>query len=340
MARIPTLVAGLAIASAAFSQQTTHHTQTLGPVATLVTTPGQAVLDFVAAGTPVGSGPQSLNLSTRIDQGTYVSSTTIAYPTLPHDDGIGLNFFERAYARGATTDACGTASATGAAGAQLGPHSLLLTFADVPGTRGKLIFQFRASAGTTGTVGAALDIGNDGNFEVQAGAATTLEFSLTIPSSGALLVRVDNECHVAGAGSSSFQSCWTELWVGFRPDRTATCTISNYGQGCGPAATGTDTVIGSNRVLTVLITSAFPQEPVIAITGANRIQLPLPGGCALLSSLDVAQLVVADANGLATHSMVMPATLVGTSFHQFVPVRLQGQNLVIQTSEGVQVACR
>lgn len=337
------LIAALALATPASlcAQQTTVVVRTLGDASVYASGAGQTAFDHVPNGTAIGAATRGLDLRARIDQGTYLSATTLAYTTMPYQRGIGLNFFERAYARGAATDVCGTSSSPARSGAQLGPHSLLLTFGNAPGTRGKVVFSFRANPGTTGTVGAGIDIDNDGAYELQATAGAFQEFPYTIPQSGVVDVRVDNECHVTGTGNTAdFQSCWTEIWVGFRPDLTATCTISSYGQGCGPQASATDAVIGNNRVVTFLVTGAFANDPVVAITGSHAIALQLPGGCSLLSALDVATLVTADAQGIATHSYVIPATLTGTTFNQFVPVQLQGRNLAIRTSNGVRVDCR
>lgn len=341
MLALARVLLGAALVAALPAQQTTLTAQTLGDVAVLASSGASSAFELAPGGTPIGAGAQRLDLAARLDQGSYLSATTLAYPTQPYQDGIGLNFFERAYARGTTADVCGSSSSAAAAGAQFGPHALLLSFANLPGTRGKLVFQFRANAGTHGTVGARLDLGNDGSFEAQLAATATREFPATIPQSGVLTVRVDNECRVSGSGNpNEFLSCWTELWVGFRPDRVASCTITSYGVGCGPSAQASDAVIGSNRVVTFLVTNAFPNEPCVAITGAHAVALPLPGGCSILSSLEVATLLSADALGIATHNLVIPAITIGTSHHQFVPVRLVGQDLVIATTNGLRVDCR
>ncbi|MBK8979916.1 MAG: hypothetical protein IPM29_28800 [Planctomycetes bacterium] len=344
LAQFRSVTALIALVSPGLAQQTTVVARTDGDVAVLAQGGGQSDFDHVPPGTPIGTGSLILDLSARIDIATprtYLSAMTFAYPTQPYLDGIGVNFFERAYARGLTTDLCGTSASPASNGAQTGSHALLLTFANVPGTRGKVMLSFRASPGTTGTVGATLDIGNDGTLELRTAQAGSFEFPVTMPSSGTLDVRVGNECHVTGSGNvADFQSCWTEIWAGFRPDRTASCTIASYGQGCGPLASATEAVVGTSRVVTFLVTGAFPRDPVIAVTGSGPLNLPLPGGCSLLSTVEVAVLVTADAAGLATHTMVVPATLTGTTHHQFAPVTLQGQNLVLTTSNGIRVDCR
>lgn len=250
-----------------------------------------------------------------------------------------MNFWERASVRGATTDSAGSSASTSAAGATFGAHAILCTFRNAPGTAGRIRLSFRASAAATGTTGVALDIGNDGTVELQSATSVLQDFPFTFGASGAVTVRLASECRTDGDGAGNWMASWTEAWIGFQPDLTATCTLTSYGQGCGPVATGSEMVMGTNRVLTMLVTGCFPNAPVIAVAGTQQLNVPLPGGCALLSNGTNISIVGADANGVATESWVVPATAVGTSWHQFVPIDLQNGLLVITASNGVRVDC-
>jgi hypothetical protein len=291
-------------------------------------------VDAVAAGTPIGGSPTNLFLQTSQNTVGYQSATTICYPTQPYQGGIGVNFFERAYARGDAAAQAGTV-----AGGGFAPHAILATFNAAPGTAGNLILQFRKQTAAGGRTSFAMDVGNDGVLDAQGNQATTVTLPYTFGASGSVAVRVDNECFAVGNGSTSTMYSWTEIWIGFRPDLTATSTIAAYGQSCGPTAVGSDLVVGNQRILTMLVTGCYPNSPVIAVTGTQANNLQLPGGCSLLCSGEAITLLNADATGLAAKTWSIPVTAIGTAFHQFLPITLSGGNLVITASNGVRIDC-
>ena len=336
--RAPLLLSCVLTVAPAFAQ-TTVTTVALTPLAAITQSSAGATYDGVPANTAIASSPNNVFLSESQNVTGYQSATTICYPTMPYLGGIGVNFFERAYARGTATERAGSSASPGAAGATFGPHSILCTFHAAPGTVGTIQLSFRASTALGGATSFAIDVGNDNVVEASGTQGTNVALPFTFPASGSVDVRVDNQCYAVGNGTTTMHYSWTEIWCGFRPDLTATCTIANYGTGCGPVAAGSEVVIGNQRVLTTLVTGCYPSAPVIAVTGTQQLNLQLPGGCALLSSGEAISLLTADGAGLATKSWTIPATAVGTMFHQFLPVTLQGSSLVFSASNGVRIDC-
>lgn len=295
----------------------------------------------VPQGQVIGTSPTNLFLTTsQSPTGAYLSATTICYPTQSYQGSAGFNFFERAYARGASTDVAGSSASTAAAGGTFGPHAVLANFQAAPGTAGRLVVSFRRSAANGGTASAAIDVGNDGTTEFAATTGQQWSTAYTFGPSGQLAVRVANECSSFGASATTTMYTWTELSVTFQPDRTATCTITSYGQGCGGVqAAGTELVVGNTRTVVVLATGCFPNGVALVATGSQQLGLSLPGGCSLLCNAEGVAVVSSDAGGNATATWSLPTTVVGTTYVQFLPLADVNGNLVLRASNGVEVAC-
>lgn len=306
-----------------------------------VASSGATTFQGIPQGQPIGASPNQVFLTTnQSPSGSYVSATTICYPTLGYQGSAGFNFFERAYARGTAGDVAGTSASGAAAGATFGPHAVLATFQAAPGTVGRIVVQFRRSAANGGTASAAVDVGNDGTAEFAQAGAGSAALPYTFGASGQVDVRVGNECRSAGNGTSATVYTWTELYVGFQPDLTATCTFTNYGQGCGGAqAAGTELVVGNTRTILMLATGCFPNSPALVATGSQQVGLQLPGGCSLLCNAEGVRLAAADAAGNATATWTIPTTVVGTTFVQFLPLADVNGALVLRASNGVRVDC-
>jgi hypothetical protein len=327
--------------SAQTTPQTTVSLQAATPIAAMTSASGGTTsFQGIPQGQPIGSAPQNVFLTTSQNvAGSYLSATTIIYPTTGYQGGAGFNFFERANARGAANEAAGTSASATQTGAVLGAHAVLAVFSAPPTTQGHIRVSFRNNAAVSGgTTGASVDVGNDGVFEVN--QANPGEFSLpyTFGASGQVTVRVGNLCSSNGNGTSSMIYTWTELWVGFQPDLTATCTFTNYGQGCaGVQAAGNQLVVGNQRTIFMLATGCFPSSPTIVAHGSQQIALPLPAGCALLCNAEGLALALADAAGNATWSWTTPVTTLGTTHVQFLPIADQGGALVLRSSNGVRI---
>ncbi|MBM4060394.1 MAG: hypothetical protein FJ265_04740 [Planctomycetes bacterium] len=334
------LLAGFLLAPLA--AQTTVAVTAATPIAALTAAAaGPTTFQGVPQGQPIGTSPNQLFLTTsQSPPNTYLSATTICYPTLPYQGGIGINFFERAYARGTASDLAGSSASPAQAGATFGPHAVLATFSAPPGTVGRIVVSFRRSSSNGGSASTAIDVGNDGTVEFASVTAADWSLPCTIGPSGQVTVRAGNECRSAGNGTSTTVYTWTELYVAFRPDLTATCTITSYGQGCsGVQAAGTELVVGTTRTVIVLATGCFPNSPAIVATGSQQLGLQLPGGCSLLCNAEGIALALADAAGNATQTWSIPVTVVGTTYVQFLPIADVNGALVIRASNGVRVAC-
>lgn len=326
--------------------QTTLSIVTDGPFGAGAAAGAQSAVDGIPTGSTVGGFPNNLSLRGRVDlpTGAYASSTTLAYPTQPYAGGAGLNFFERAYARGTSAEQSGSvASAAGPVGA-FGPHALLATFQAAPGTVGKIVFSYRVGPYATSTTSGSIDVGNDGTVEASgAGASTSQEVPFTFGPSGSVDVRITNECHVTGTGNvQDFAYAWTEIWVGFRPDLNATCTISSIGQGCnGLSESASETTAGANRVLNFVLSGAAPGSVAISMFGSTQLGLALPGaaGCTLLTNADVFGLVTVGATGIGVDTLVIPMTTTGRVYHQYLPLDVVGGNLVLATTNAIRVDC-
>ncbi len=330
-----------ALGALALPAQTSLSLVAATPIAAATSAAGGAVtLQGIAQGLPISNSPNNVFLSTNQSANGYLSATTIVYPTLSYQGGAGFNFFERAYAAGNPGNTAGSSASTSPGGATFGPHAVLATFSASPGTAGSIRVSWRNNAAAAGSANAIVDIGNDGTAEVNQGTPQQLAFPFTFPASGQVVVRVSNECRSTGTGTSTSEYTWTEMWVGFQPDLTATCTISNYGQGCaGAQAAGNQVVVGNTRNLFVLATGCFPSSPVIVATGTNQLSVPLLNGCSLLCNAETLAVTMADAAGNATANWSIPTTAVGTTHVQFLPIADQGGALVIRATNGVRVVC-
>lgn len=302
---------------------------------------GVTTFQGIPQGRPIGASPNNVFLTTsQSPSGAYLSATTICYPTSSYQGSAGFNFFERAHARGGVGDVAGTSASGSAAGATFGPHAVLATFQAAPGTVGRIVVQFRRSAANGGAASASVDVGNDGTAEFAQTAGGNFSLPYTFGASGQVDVRVANECRSAGNGTSTLVYTWTELYVGFQPDLTATCTFTNYGQGCsGAQAAGTELVVGTTRTILMLATGCFPNGPALVATGSQQVGLQLPGGCSLLCNAEGVRLATADASGNATVTWTIPTTVVGTTYVQFLPLTDVNGSLVLKASNGVRIDC-
>ena len=333
---LPSLVAGL-------SAQATVTLSAATPIATMTSAAAQTFA-VTPQGTAIGSSPnQVFQSSSQSPSPDWLTATTIIYPTAGFSGGAGFNFFERATTRAAVGDSSGTSQSAAAAGATFGGHGVLASFAAAPGTPGNIVISWRnnlATVGANGTANCVIDIGNDGTLEVSQAAQQNFSFPYTFGASGMVDVLVNNECRSDGNGLGTSVYTWTELYVSFQPDQTASCTFTNYGQGCaGAQLAGNELVVGNTRSVFMLGTGCFVNSPVIVAIGSQQVGIPLLSGCSLLSNANSLQVVPADGAGNATVSWNLPVTAVGTTFVQFLPIADVNGLLAIRASNGVQLTC-
>ena len=326
--------------SAQTTVQTTVSLSAATPIAALTSAAGGTTsFHGIPQAQPIGASPLNVFLSTTQNvAGSYLSASTIIYPTAGYQGGAGFNFFERANARGSAIEAAGTSASPAQTGAAFGAHAVLAVFSAPQGTQGRVRVSFRNNAGPNSTTGATVDVGNDGIFEVNQANPGEFNLPYTFGASGQVAVRVGNLCRSNGNGTAAWTYTWTELYVGFQPDLTATCTFTNYGQGCGGVqAAGNQLVVGNTRTIFMLATGCFANSPAIVAHGSNQLALPLPAGCALLCNAEGLAVTLADAAGNATWSWTTPVTTVGTTHVQFLPIVDQGGALVLRASNGVRI---
>lgn len=340
--RFPLLT--LVLLTPGLAAQTTVSIRSASPISVMTNVAGGNVtFDGIPQNRTIGAWPNHVALSTSqspAGTGKFLLASTSINPTVAYQGGIGLNFFEHAYCRGDANDFAGSSNSATQSGATLGAHTVLATFSAAPGTVGEIRISLRTNPGTNGTVFATVDVDNDGSNEFAQGTGASVSIPYTIGQSGQVTVRVGNECNVSGLGVSTYNRAYSEIWVGFMPDLTATCNITSYGQGCGGVqATGSDQVTGPTRTLMAHVTGAFPNDPVIVATGSQQISLPLLGGCSLLCNAENVSLVTANGAGAATESWTLPATTIGTTYIQMLPVTLQNGSLVLKASNGIRAHC-
>ncbi len=332
----------LLLLTSGLTAQTTVALTSASPISVLTSdAAGVGTFGTVAQNQPIGYWPNTVALSTsQYPNGKSLLASTNIYPTQSYQEGIGLNYFEQAACRGLPGDFAGTSASAAQAGATLGVHSVLATFAATPGTSGEFRITLLANSGTNGTTFATVDVDNDNTNEFAQGTTGSFVIPYTFGASGQAVVRIDNECHVPGISLSLYNRAYSQISVWFMPNITATCNLTPYGQGCnGVSASGLDVVTGNTRTISVLATGCYANGPVIVASGSQQIMLPLPLGCALLSNAEGVSLVTADAAGNATSTWQIPATLVGTTNVQLLPLTVIGGNLVLSASNGIEIHC-
>lgn len=342
-----TPLVGLTVAlacAAVVSGQTTVTIQAATPVATLTRSAVGDSFEVTAQGQTIGPYPSNVFQTTSQSAGSsWLSATTIVYPTQPYLGGVGLNVFERASVRGAVGESAGSSASAGPAGAAFGPHEVLARFAAAPGTVGEVIVSWRNNLDAVGPNGSGrcrVDVDDDGVAEFDQAAAEQFVFPYTIGASGTVDVRVANTCRSDGDGSGATIYTWTELWIGFRPSPTTACSFTPYGQGCaGVQLGGNQLVVGNTRTILMLATGCFPSSPVIVALGDQQLALPLANGCSLLCNAQSLELRTADAGGNATATWNLPASVAGVHNVQFLPLSGAGGVLTLRASNGVRIDC-
>ena len=322
------------------AQQATIAIQSATPISLFTSdSVGTTTFETVAAGTTIGYWPNGVSFSSsQYPNGKSFFATTSIYPTQPSYGGIGLNYFARAGCRGVAGDFAGTSNSANAAGATAGSHAVLATISAPPGTIGEFSISHLVNPGNNGIATASVDIDNDGSIE-WSGGSTTIPY--TFGASGQVTVRIDNRSWSPGVGTATYNSTFSDVSFWFFPDQTATCTITNYGQGCsGVQASATEIVAGTTRNLIALATGCFPSNPVIVASGSQQLGLPLLGGCSLLCTAETLEIITADAAGNATKSWSIPTTATGVTYLQMLPIDLQNGSLVLTASNGVRIGCQ
>jgi hypothetical protein len=321
------------------AQTATVRLATHTDVAVVAAAGGQSDHEVIAAGTAIpGVGTVSLRASVDPVGDPYAGFITIAYPQI---GGLSVAVLERGYARGTARESGGTSASLLAAGATTGPHEFLMTIAAAPGTPGTLRISWNAQAELGATVSGAIDVGNDGSFEWTGGAGTRGAILPMTVGAQPTAVRIVTDGAAAGTGSSAdWVNYFADLFVRFDEDVATTCTFTGYGTSCGPTLAGSAQTVGTEHVVTMTMRNGFAGALALAFAGDQRLALGFGGGCSLLCNATIATVVSIDATGTAQETYRLPYTTIGRAWFQMLPVTLQGQNLVITASNGVELDCR
>lgn len=307
------------------------------PVGVVANVGAQSVHDGVPAGTAIGRYPQNLDLSARIQTPEYASSVTLSYP---QPAGSSVAILHRSYARGATTTHAGTSGSASPAGATQGACSFLVTVTGAAGTTGDLVLSWHASADAGCRMNGALDVGADGSVEWTGGVGYLSHRARVTLGSQPLVARVTLDGQAVGTGvNADFVDVFVDCFVRFEVDQTSSCNFSIYGQSCGPVLTGAAQTVNGRHVLTMSLAGGFPNAQVLAIAGDQQLALPLGLQCLLLSNVEYAQVLSTNGAGAAQDVHSIPATSTGTLFFQMLPIDVQGGQLILRATNGVQLDC-
>jgi hypothetical protein len=307
------------------------------PVGVIATVGSQTAHDSVPAGTAIGRYPQNLDLAARIQTPEYASSVTLSYP---QPAGSSIAILHRSYARGATTTQAGTSGSAAPTGASQGACSFLVTVSGAPGTTGDLVLSWHGSADAGCRMNGGLDVGDDGSIEWTGGAGNLGHRARVTLGSQPLVARVTLDGQAVGTGSSAdFVDVFADCFVRFEADQTSSCNFSIYGQSCGPVLTGSAQTTNGRHLLTMSLAGGFPNAQVLAIAGDQRLALPLGLQCLLLSNVEYAQVLGTNGAGVAQDVHSIPSTATGTLFFQMLPIDVQGGQLVLRATNGVQLDC-
>ena len=101
------------------------------------------------------------------------------------------------------------------------------------------------------------------------------------------------------------------------------CTVTSYGQGCGPVATGIVTPNGNTLRFAFTVNQGTPRARVLLVVGVNEQAVRLPGTpCFLLTEIAFSQQHRLDTTGSYTWSHALPADFHGYARVQFIEVDL------------------
>ena len=311
-----------------------------------------AVAAFATDGTTtdfetVPAKTQLFGATKGINMWPKVSSSGKAYASIPvlaytNHAGTGVNLLERGYCRGGKGVAGGTSSSTSKTSIKQGPHSYIVRIVGQKGTAGAVYVSWHSKAVLGAKIGGTVDIGNDNSVEYtgKANVAERKTFPYVLGSKP-LEIKVTIDGSVQGTGKyDDYVNYFVDCFVGFTVDRTTKCTLTPYGKGCGPTLQGGSQLIGNDHVVQLKCTGGFANGWALHIIGTQAIKLSLPGNCDLLSNALVLTLIKADNSGTSSESFKIRSTDRVTSYHQFLPMDVFNNQLILKASNGIKLECK
>jgi hypothetical protein len=223
-----------------------------------------------------------------------------------------------------------------------GAHSYILKVIGAKGTAGSVYVNWHTKAVLGATVSGTVDIGNDNSVEFtgKANVAERKNFPMVLGSTP-LEIKITLDAKVQGTGNyADYVNYFIDCFIGFTVDQTTTCTVTPYGQGCGPVLSGGSQLVGNDHVVLLKCTGGFPNGWAIPTIGTRSINLPLPGNCSLLSNALVLTLLKSDNAGVTSETFKIRSTDLVKSYHQFLPIDLFNNQLVLKTSNGAVLECK
>lgn len=319
------------------AQATTVELHTQSDVAVVANAGSKTAHDSVAKNTKIKNLRVHANLSS--SNNYYMSVTSLAYP---NGSGRGVNIIERGYCRGKTTDTGGTSSSLASTGAKIGSHSYLMIVKGKPGTKGHITWTWHSKGALGANMTGELDIGNDNTVEFKGKANEALfkKYPVTLGSTP-LVIKITTHGTLVGTNAySDWVNYFADYFINFVPDETTKTSFAIYGSSCGPVLTGNATTVSGAHQIKLTMVSGFPNAFAISAIGNQQLNLPLGGGCSLLSNALTLALLKSDATGMATESYKIPSTSKMMSYHQFLPIQLQGANLILKASNGLNFVAK
>lgn len=224
------------------------------------------------------------------------------------------------------------------------PIEFVLELRSTPRRSGALRISWQSLLKLGAKASALVDVDDDAKVEWRGGDTSggfrTQIVPVAFDAQGRLRARVAIFAEVRGAGPFVAATNYGRLDVRFQDANAGKCTITPYGQGCpGVALAGGAQTAGAQHIVTSKLTGAWPNSFALETIGSAAQNIPLPGGCTLLSNAISILVHPTDAKG---EVQVVRKTSTFTRLstrHQFLPLTLQNNSLVLRASNGLHLVC-
>ncbi|MHC4812894.1 MAG: hypothetical protein ACYTGW_07455 [Planctomycetota bacterium] len=339
------LLATLVAATPVLAQSITTDLKQATPAGALAT--AGTISDFKSspANTVIGPSPWVWRLRASATSGSGATglSASSSMWAVRNTNNNGVQMGMTGITRGTTKEKGLFTPSTSKTG-KPGPISFLMTLTGKPSAQGAIRLTWQSLLKGTATVFASADVGNDSTVEWKdgdvLGGIKTANLPVAFDAKGKIVVKLSMDGTTTGAGQFVYSSLYGRLTAKFIDINAGKCTVTAYGSGCGGAAVAAGVLsVGNNHVLSLKMTGGYPNAFVVEAVGNQQTNLPLPGSCSLLCNAVVILIHKTDAKGeyATTHKVSKYAAV--NAYHQFLPVDLQGGQLVIRTTNALRIVC-
>jgi hypothetical protein len=342
---VPFLSLTLAFASAtvAKAQSVTTDFKLLSAAGALATAGSNSDFDSSPANTAIGPSTWTwrLQASANGTSGGSSVATSMSMWATRNNDNNGVQLGMTGLTRGGSTEQ-GRFLPSINQNAQPGPIDFLMTMTGTPSAQGAIQVTWQSLLKGTATVAASIDIGNDNSAEWQGGDVQASIKSAQLPvafdAQGKIVVKLSLDGTITGAGPFVYSNVYGRLTARFMDASAGKCTITPYGSGCGGAAVAASVLpIGNDHVISLKLTGGFANAFVVEAVGTQAISLPLPAGCSLLCNAQTVLVHPTNAQGEYATTHKVSKFVAITAYHQFLPVDMQGNQLVLRASNGLKI---